>query len=160
MALPRWHWLRRRHPPSAPPVSMLHCVRRRWRDQMLVFRLHDQHGTRRQSKSKSMSGHIIRPPPVASLSPGVGRGLWLVIALTIIARARRSDGMRPCWCICVVGFGGRQIFRQPLRFVVKRGGLLTSSSACSGFAGPRVQVGLASFAKISRGVPEVPFWRG
>ena len=104
--------------------------------------------------------HHTIPPPVATLSPGVGRGLWLVIALTIIARARRSDGMRPCWCICVVGFGGRQIFRQTSRFVVKRGGLSTSSSACSGFAGPRAQVGLAFFAKISRGVPEVPFWRG
>ena len=44
--------------------------------------------------------------------------------------------------------------------VVKRGGLLTSSSACSGFAGPRAQVGLAFFAKITRGVHEVPFWRG
>ena len=62
---------------------------------MPVLRLHDQHGTRRESKSKSMREHIIRLP-VATLSPGVDRGMLLAIALTPIARLRRSVDV----CLC------------------------------------------------------------
>ena len=40
---------------------------------MPVLRLHDQHGTRRESKSKSMREHSIRPPR-CNIESGGGQG--------------------------------------------------------------------------------------
>ena len=155
-------------PPSAPPVSMLHGVRSRWRDLLPLLCWHDQHGARRESKSKSMREHSIRPP-VATLSPGVDRGMWLAIALTPIARLRRSVDVCLCPSICFVFFCRASNIpstvatcgqsRRRSHYFFQAGASRSCLPACSGVMGPRAPAGMSSSAQNIRGVPETHFWR-
>jgi len=122
---------------------------------MLVLRLQDQQGAQRQAKSKSMRWHCIRYP-IATLSPGVDRGMWLAIALTPIARLRRSVDVCLCPSICFVFFcrasnipstvatcrPSRRRSHYFLQAGASRGTRQASClPACSGVMGPRAQVG-------------------